>query len=238
MYDFFAAIYPWFLAAIGGFIGAALLLPTKLGEALIQYRVGKTLETFKAQQARELEGLRAELNHLADRGKRSNEMEFQAIEIVWRAFVKAWLSTNTCLGQMIQVPNFSSMTDEEIESFATGIKLEDHEKKSLLDASDKQKQYSSIINWKAVMRAETDIYESRLTLREQRIFIPPTITDEFSAAIEKMSGAQIERRLSLQHPDIRSYEFGTAQTDWMRESTSVFEALATEANRRLFRHEP
>jgi hypothetical protein len=60
MYDFFAAIYPWFLAAIGGFIGAALLLPTKFGEALIQYRVGKTLETFKAQQARELESLRAQ----------------------------------------------------------------------------------------------------------------------------------------------------------------------------------
>jgi hypothetical protein len=89
-------IYPWLIAGIGGFIGAALLLPTKLGEALVQFRVGKALEAFKAQQTGELERLREQLSHLGDRGRRSNEMEFAAIETVWRAFVKAWLSTNTC----------------------------------------------------------------------------------------------------------------------------------------------
>jgi hypothetical protein len=237
MYSFVEAIYPWLLAAIGGFIGAALLLPTKLGEAIIQYRVGKTLEIFKAAQAKELESLRAELNHLGDRGKRSNEMEFQAIQTVWRAFVKAWLSTNTCVAQLIKMPDFSRMTNEEIESFANGARLEEHEKKSLLQASGKQKQYSLIVSWKAVIAAETDIYEVRLNLREQRIFLPPSITDEFSAAIEQMSGAQDERRLSMEHPHIRSYEFGQAQTDWLKESPNVFEALAVSANRRLFRDE-
>ena len=237
MHGFWEAIYPWLLAALGGFIGSALLLPTKLGEAIIQYRVGQTLERFKAEQARELESLRAELNHLGDRGKRSNEMEFQAIQTVWRAFVKAWLSTNACTGQLIQMPDFSKMTHEDIELFVNGAGLKDHEKKSLLEAPDKKKQYSSIVTWRAVIQAETDIYESRLALREQRIFMPPKITDEFNAAIEQMSGAQIECQLSIQHPHIASYEFGQAQRDWMKKNTIIFEALATAANHRLFREE-
>jgi hypothetical protein len=99
-------IYPWIISAIGGFVGAALLLPTKLGEALIQFRTNKLLEGFKSEQSRELERLKEQLNHLSDRGRRSNEMEFAAIEGLWRAFVKAWLSTNTCIGSMMVIPRF------------------------------------------------------------------------------------------------------------------------------------
>jgi len=76
-----------------------------------------------------------------------------------------------------------------------------------------------------------------LALREQRIFMPPKITDKFNAAIEQMSGAQIECRLSIQHPHIPSYEFGQAKRNWMKKNTIVFEALATAASHRLFRED-
>jgi hypothetical protein len=59
--DFWAAIYPWIVAGLGGFVGAALLLPTKLGEALFSYQLGKSLEGFKAEQSRELERQRRSL---------------------------------------------------------------------------------------------------------------------------------------------------------------------------------
>jgi integrase len=103
-------IYPWILSGIGGAIGAALLLLPKWGEALIQFRTGKLLEGFKSAQNRELERLKAEqtrelerfkadqsrrlerlkeqLSHLGDRGRRSNEAEFIAVQTVWKAFVK------------------------------------------------------------------------------------------------------------------------------------------------------
>src|SRR5712664_4885581 len=103
------AIYPWIVAGLGGFVGAALLLPTRLGEAVFNYRLGKALEGFKAEQSRELERLKEQLSHVGDRGKRSNEMEFSSIKLVWDAFVKAWPSTNTCIGRMIQVPFFKNM---------------------------------------------------------------------------------------------------------------------------------
>ncbi len=91
--DVWADIYPWIVAGLGGFFGAALLLPTKLGDALFNYRLGKALEGFKADQNRELERLKEQLSHVGDRGKRSNEMEFSAIKLVWEKFVEAFLAS-------------------------------------------------------------------------------------------------------------------------------------------------
>jgi hypothetical protein len=230
-------IYPWLIAGIGGFIGAALLLPTKLGEALIQFRIGKALEAFKAQQSVEIERLKERLSHLGDRGRRSNEMEFAAIETVWRSFVKAWLSTNTCIGSMTTIPRFDEMSKDEISSFLTGFGLNEREQKSVLDATDKTKEYTTILDWRRVSVAGTDVYQARLTLREQRIFMPSVLTKQFEEVIERMSSAQVERRLSLENPGIKAYHFGKTSIAWLEDCVPVFENLATHANQRLFRDE-
>jgi hypothetical protein len=235
--DVWTAIYPWIVAGLGGFVGAALLLPTKLGEALFSYRLGKALEGFKAEQSRELERLKEQLTHVGDRGKRSNEMEFSSIKLVWDAFVKAWLSTNTCMGMSMKIPLFERMTEEEVKSFASSSGLSERDQKSLLSATDRTKEYATIEKWRMVREAEIDIYKARLTLREQRIFMPEAITNEFSEVIERMSGAQVEKRLSLENPQIPSYEFGKASTDWLNDCIAVFEQLAKAANARLFRQE-
>jgi hypothetical protein len=246
--EFWAVIYPWIVAGLGGLMGAALLLPTKLGEALFQFRTHKLLEEFKAQQNRELERfkadqsqglehLREQLNHLGDRGRRSNEMEFVAIESVWKAFVKAWLSTNTCIGAMMIIPRFSTMSDQEFASFFSSSDLTPREREMLTNASDREKEYSIILNWRTVAEAGTDVYQARLTLREKRIFMPTNLTSEFSDLIERMSAAQVERRLSLQNPHIPAYNYGKATTDWMQDCVSVFDRMAALANQRLFRAE-
>ena len=77
------------------------------------------LEGFKAGQNRELERLKEQLTHLGDRGKRSNEMEFSAIKLVWEKFVEAFLATNRCIAQMIDLPDFRATTEEEFETFLT-----------------------------------------------------------------------------------------------------------------------
>lgn len=248
MHGLWAEIYPWIVAGVGGLLGAALLLPTKLGEALFGYRLGKALEGFKAEQTREIEKLKGEqshalehlkeqLGHLGDRGRRSNEMEFSAIESVWKGFVKAWLSTNTCIGSMMTIPRFSTMSDEELQSFVSTSDLGEHEREMLFGAADREKEYAKILNWRTVRQAGSDIYQARLTLREQRIFMPADLTKEFSDVIEQMSGAQVQRRLSLQNPHIREYDYGTATTDWITGCVPVFDRMATLANQRLFRDE-
>ena len=235
--DVWTAIYPWIVAGLGGFIGAALLLPTKLGEAIFSYRLGKALEGFKAEQNRELERLKEQLTHIGDRGKRSNEMEFSSIKLVWDAFVKAWLSTNTCVGGSMTLPLFKTMSEEEVKSFAASSGLSERDQKALLGATDRTKEYETIEKWRRAREAEIDIYKARLTLREQRIFMPEALTNEFSEVIERMSGAQVEKRLSLENPHIPSYDFGNASIDWLKDCMAVFERLAKAANARLFRQE-
>jgi hypothetical protein len=239
-------IYPWFAAGIGGALGAALLLPTKLGEALIQFSTGKLLEGFKAEQNRELERLKAEqsrelerlkeqLNHLGDRGRRSNEMEFVAIETVWKSFVKAWLSANTCVGAMIQLPDFDTMSDEEVKKLAVSSGFSDRDQETLLRATDRREKYVLLVNWQKVNEARKDIYQARLTLREQRIFMPPEITKQFSDVIERMSSVQVERQIALEHRGAGDqFKLSAA---WIKDCLPVFEDMATQANRRLFREE-
>ena len=198
--DVWTAIYPWIVAGLGGFIGAALLLPTKLGEAIFSYRLGKALEGFKAEQNRELERLKEQLTHIGDRGKRSNEMEFSSIKLVWDAFVKAWLSTNTCVGGSMTLPLFKTMSEEEVKSFAASSGLSERDQKALLGATDRTKEYETIEKWRRAREAEIDIYKARLTLREQRIFMPEALTNEFSEVIERMSGAQVEKPVELRKP--------------------------------------
>jgi hypothetical protein len=254
---FWQELYPWLAPPVGGALGAALLLLPKWGEALIQFRTSRLLEGIKseqsrdlerlkaeqnrdlervkAEQGRELERLRGQLNHLADRGRRSNEMEFGAIQTVWKAFVKAWLSTNTCAGAMISIPDFSRMSDEDVKELAVSLGFDDQDQESLLGSADRKEQYVRLVQWQKINEARKDIYQARLTLREQRIFMPPNITADVSMVIERMSEVQVERQLALQHRGIVDHWKVTGE--WLKDCVPVFEDLATKANQRLFREE-
>lgn len=250
-------LLPWIVSGVGGALCAALLLPTKLGEALIQFKTGKLLEGFKAERSRELEQFKAEqsrelerlkaeqgheleqlkerLNHLGDRGRRSNEMEFSAIQTVWNAFVKAWLSTNTCVQSMIQLPDFERMSDEDVKEIAVQSKFNESEQVTLLNSSDRKEEYVRIIRWKDIIHAQRDIYQVRLTLREQRIFMPPDLTKQFSDVIERMSTVEVEQRVALQHRF--GWDHRKDSTAWIQDNIHAFEQMAVKANQRLFRDE-
>ena len=135
------------------------------------------------------------------------------------------------------IPKFSAMSEDEIKSFTASSGLNEREQKSLLGAFDKEKEYQTILSWQRVSEAGKDVYQTRLTLREQRIFMPAELTKEFDAVIERMSGAQVERRLGIGNPHIPAYDFGKASTDWLSNCVPVFEQMATLANKRLFREE-
>jgi hypothetical protein len=79
--------------ALLAFIGIA---PSQLVEKLFGHRLESRLAEVKHEQNTKIEALREQLGHLGDRGKRSNEREFEALSAAWAKFVQAFLSTNTC----------------------------------------------------------------------------------------------------------------------------------------------
>jgi hypothetical protein len=109
-------IASWFLQVVTA-TGAALaaliaLLPTKYGERYLGFHFDQKLAQVKDKQNQEIEKLKEQLNHLSDRGKRSNEMEFAAIRAVWESFVEAYLSTATCAFASVEFPDFLRMNEE------------------------------------------------------------------------------------------------------------------------------
>jgi len=98
--------------AMGGAFGLFMIaLSTKFGDKLIAFQFDKRLGVVKDAQNHEIEKLREQLSHLGDRGKRSNEMEFAAIKLVWDGFVEAYLATATCAMSFVEYPDFLRMSD-------------------------------------------------------------------------------------------------------------------------------
>lgn len=117
MEGFWNTFGPWVISAVGGAIGAVLLLPSKLGEMLFKYRFDKEIEGFKADQGAKLEKLREQLGHLGDRGRRSNELEFAAIREVWDKTVEAHLATANCIASFVEYPDLTRLSPEELDGF-------------------------------------------------------------------------------------------------------------------------
>jgi hypothetical protein len=86
-----------------------------------------------------------------------------------------------------------------------------------------------------VNEARKDIYQARLTLREQRIFMQPEITKNFSDVIERMHSVRVERQVALENPG--AGDLWKDSAEWLKGSVPAFEEVATKANRRLFREE-
>jgi hypothetical protein len=73
---------------IAGFIGISF---TKLGERFLSHHLERRISEPKHAHNREIESLRADLEHLQDRGRRANELEFDALTKIWQSYTDAWM---------------------------------------------------------------------------------------------------------------------------------------------------
>lgn len=239
--DFWGTFGSWIVAglggAFGGALGAAALLPSKFGDALIKSRFDKEIEAFKADQGTKLERLREQLNHIGDRGRRSNELEFAAIREVWEKLVAAHLATANCIANFIEYPDLSRLTVEELNGFLSTTGFSKEQCDQIRDARDHNDMYVKIVTWRSIAGAATAIFDVRLLLRKQRIFMTDELRGQFQALIDLFNAAQIERQLQFQHPQIPRNEWGNNVARFYEAADRDVDALAASVNRRLFRHE-
>lgn len=229
------ALQPWVVSAAGGFLGALFLLPTQLGQALIKFRFDKMIEAAKAESSRDVERLREQLAHLSDRGKRSNELEFAAVQAVWEKVVEAGLSASTAAYSFLEFPDLRSLDHEELRSY---LELSGFSQEQIIQvgqADDRNDAFTKVTIWRQIATARTDIFEANLLLKRQRIFMPDGLRAQFQELIDLMNGAVVERKLNVQHPHIPRSEWGGAVLKFAKEFDSSFEALAKAVNLQLVR---
>ncbi|WP_315734228.1 hypothetical protein [Bradyrhizobium sp. SZCCHNR1093] len=224
------------LAALLAAASFITLLPTKFGERYLGFHFDRKLAELKDGHAQEIEKLREQLAHLGDRGKRSNEMEFAAIKLVWEGFVEAYLATTTCALGHVEPPDFARMSEAETEAFISESDFPDREKDRLRRAIDKHTEYVAIVNWRQITRAGREQHQARLLLRKQRIFMPKELSDQFMEAINKLGAVFVQRKMGSQR--LGSTDgFGGPIPEFLNSHDEMFERLAMLSNSRLFRDE-
>jgi hypothetical protein len=165
-----AEIASWLLqmAAAAGVATMAffVLLPTKFGEKYLSFHFDRKLADLKDIQNHKIEGLKEQLSHLGDRGKRSNEREYEALSEIWGQFVDVFLSTERCVTQFIEHPDFTRLSNDEIDAFLNATDFSEEQKKEFKASLDKNKLYTRTITWKNIAKAHNDIFEMRIALKK------------------------------------------------------------------------
>ena len=231
---------PWLVAgaggAVGAFLTAMLLLIPKFGEMFFKARFDRALETYKAKQSLEIENLRERLNHIGDRGKRSNENEFNALRSIWERFIEAYYSTYAAVINFIQYPPLNKMSDDKIKEFLESTDLDAGTIRDILASNDRERSFSRAHTWRQINRAAKDNFACIQELRRQRIFISDDIRKQFDSALKIITGAQAQRQVDHSYSRT-SGGAGNFVDRFLSEGEAAVDALATAVNRRLFRDE-
>jgi hypothetical protein len=178
-----------------------IMLPTKFGEKYLSFHFDRKLADLKEAQNQKIESLKEQLNHLGDRGKRSNEREYEALSDIWGQFVDAFDSTERCVTQFIEHPDFSRLTADEIDTFLNSTDFTEDQKQEFRSSSDKNTLYTRTIAWKNIAKAHNQIFEVRIALKKRGIFVPEDLRRIYGEAIEFCSKAEIHEFVRFRNPD-------------------------------------
>jgi len=130
------------------------------------------------------------------------------------------------------------MSAAEIEAYLGTTEFSKGQIEQIAQAADHNDMYVKVVIFRQIAEAAFKIFDARLLLRKQRIFMPAAIHDRFQSLIDMLSAAQVERELQHQHPNIPRNSWGKGITTYHAEGNKAYDELAAAVNERLFRTEP
>jgi hypothetical protein len=193
----FLAVLSWLAQAI---VASGLTILGFVGlKSTLDHYFQRKIAAFKHEQDKGIEGLKADLAHLGDRGRRANEREFDALSGIWDAFVDAFLKTNQAIISYRSFPDLDRLPAEDLAAFLEITELSTPQRQQVASATKKVDMYSKIMDLRGINIAGSAIFETRLLLRQKGIFVQTSMVDEFKNALEMLGKAQIERHIEFQH---------------------------------------
>ena len=227
------SLAPIALGGVGALATFVVLLPSKLGKRLMSQYFEKRVADLKHEQSKEMGKVQADLDHLKDRGTRSNEREYQAITQTWERFVEAFRATKTAIVQFMRYPDLDRMSGDDVKSFLDANDVPERSQPYILEASDKKRAFTNYVRNKALNDAGSAIETVRDTLLKQSVFIPAGLYQQFDAAVSRLHGAWVQQTME------DAYQNRGDQVDSMAligsEGQSVYETLRDAVRARLLR---
>ena len=209
------------------FIGGTLLKKVERNNSL-------QLEKFKDENNRQIEELKAKLDHFRDRGIRSNEKEFKAIAAAWGHFFDAYIATMQCAVAFNRHPDFRRLSDAEAKQYLGSEDLSERQREQIMGDSDRNRAYSRVVELNQINAAGLAIYNARNLIGKQAIFIPDNLLASFEANLKMLSEAQIQRSMEPHygaHSELKGVEWILSNGENARA------ALLTAVRQRIFSHD-
>jgi hypothetical protein len=179
---------------------------TAVGERFLNHHLEQKIVALKHTHDEKIETLRSDLAHLQDRGRRANEFEFDALVKIWEAYSDAWLKIQQAIVDYMSFPDMTKLSDDDIETFLQTTELSEPQKQQVMAASDKNQLYSKIMRQRRINAAGGAIYDGRLVLRTNGIFISEKVASTFKGAFDKLSQAYVEQSMEFRTGRGTGYE--------------------------------
>jgi hypothetical protein len=198
-------VLTWILSTLASFglsiIAFVALRSTAVGERLLDHHLARKIEDLKHEHETKIASLQSDLAHLQDRGRRANELEFDAASKVWQAFVDAYIKTQQAIVDLLSIPDLDKLSNSDLITFLEGTEFSNQQRKQVLEAGDKNKMrmFSKINRLRNINIAGASIYQGRLLLRTNGVFLPPKLSAAFKHGFDTLSGAQVEQHVNFQH---------------------------------------
>ncbi len=175
---------------------------TAFGERFLNHHLERRIADLKHTHEQKIEQLRADLAHLQDRGRRANELEFDAASKLWHAFVDAHQKTRQAIVDYMQFPDLNKLSDDDVTTFLESTELSSPQRAQVLGASDKVRMYAKVMRQRKIYTAGAAIYDGMLLLNTNGIFVSCEMSEMFKNGFEMLSKAQVEQQINFEHGDV------------------------------------
>lgn len=159
----------------GGSVAIAYAVFTFLGKKWVENLFHKRLESYKYDHKKEIENLKYQINSLLSRVTKIHEKEFEVLPEAWSKLHDALDIISGLTAPFQQYPDLNRLTKIEIDNFVRDCKLQEYQKKELLETDDKTEYYIEKIFWHNLSAARNVYSEFHKYITRNRIFLSPDL---------------------------------------------------------------
>jgi len=163
----------------GGAVVIAYMVFIFLGKKAVEDWFGKRMEAYKNAQAQILEEYKYKINALFNRVTKIHEKEFDVLPLAWEKLQIALRQVRQLASPVQYYPDFSFMSETELDEFIETTKLRKHEIEKLRIAPDKNEYYKKVIFWYETYEAKEKIKDLHNFLLLNKIFFSKDLFEEF-----------------------------------------------------------
>lgn len=195
----FLSLFGFGVITIGGVVGAAYLVFRSLGEKWINQKFAEQLESYKAEQTRELERLRHRINSVFDRAKRLHDREFEILPDLWARLTEAKRWAGGYLSVYQEYPNIRSLSDAALSEFLSTTPFSDQQKREIANSSNRQKVYVKTYELYRAADVMDKLRDASAALSRNVIFVQSPLRENFEKMISYIHMAVIEQKINLEN---------------------------------------